>query len=177
LVGIQVSSLTPDPQDVSANGKTEDVYNGTGTQTNGGNPWYLTTAAMARYMYSTSQTFSGAGSIAVTNISVPFFNYFAAEAGLQVGQTYSSSSQEFNQTISSLNGWGDAFIRTIKFYTPTGGHLSEEFNRKTGVPQGAADLTWSYAGLLTAAFARAGVRGYGGYVASLANLGVTPNTL
>ena len=50
-------------------------------------------------------------------------------------------------------------MRTVKYYTPADGHLAEEFNRDTGVAQGAADLTWSYASVLTAAFARAEERG------------------
>ena len=70
----------------------------------------------------------------------------------------------------------DAFMRTIKHYTPADGHLSEEFNRNTGVPQGAADLTWSYASVLTAAFARAELRGQTAYARNLANLGITANT-
>lgn len=57
--------------------------------------------------------------------------------------------------IASLQGWGDAFMRRIAFHTPSDGHLSEEFDRVTGVPVGAQDLTWSYAALLTASFARA----------------------
>ena len=154
----------------------EDVYNGTGTATNGGNPWYLCTAAMSQFMYSASTQYGDASSISITNVSKPFFDYFAPEAGLQVGQTYSYGSSKYNQAINSLNGWGDAFMRTIKNYTPTDGHLSEEFNRNTGVPQGAADLTWSYASILTAAFARAELRGQKSYAKNLANLGITANT-
>ncbi|KAK5130281.1 hypothetical protein LTR08_002241 [Meristemomyces frigidus] len=154
----------------------EDVYNGTGTQVNGGNPWYLCTAAMAQFMYSASTEFGDAGSISITNTSKPFFDYFAPGAGLQVGQSYEFGSNKYNAAINGLNGWGDAFLRTIKYYTPADGHLSEEFNRNTGVAQGAADLTWSYASVLTAAFARAELRGQKAYAKNLANLGVTANT-
>ncbi|TKA68494.1 hypothetical protein B0A55_08791 [Friedmanniomyces simplex] len=154
----------------------EDVYNGTGTQTNGGNPWYLCTAAMSQFLYSASTEYGGAGSISITNTSKPFFDYFAPAAGLQVGQTYNYGSQKYNQAINGLNGWGDAFMRTVKHYTPADGYLSEEYNRNTGVPQGAADLTWSYASVLTAAFARAELRGQKAYVKSLADLGITANT-
>jgi len=155
----------------------EDVYNGTGTQTNGGNPWYLCTAALAQLFYSVSTEYADAGSISLTNISKPFFDYFAPAAGLQVGQTYTYGSRKYNQAIGGLNGWGDAFLRTVKHYTPADGYLSEEYNRNTGVPQGAGDLTWSYASVLTAAFARAEVRGQKGYVRGLADLGVVGNTV
>lgn len=154
----------------------EDVYNGTGTETNGGNPWYLATAAMAQFMYAASSTYDDANSITVTNISEPFFDYFTPEAKLQAGQTYKQSSQQFKKAIDGLNGWGDAFMRTVKFYTPGDGHLSEEIDRDSGVPVGAADLTWSYASVLTAAFARASTQGKKHYVRDLANLGFTPNS-
>jgi glucoamylase len=136
---------------------------------------YLCTAAFAQYMYSASSEYKAAGKISVTDISKPFWDYFAPQAGLQAGQTYSSSTARYRQATNGLNGWGDAFMRTVKYYTPDDGSLAEEFNRDTGVPQGAADLTWSYASVLTAAFARAELRGENGYVRSLANLGATPN--
>ena len=154
----------------------EDVYNGTDTQDNGGNPWYLCTAALSQYLYSASSAFASAGSITVTNTSLPFWTYYAPLAALQSGETYSYGSKKYNAAINALNGWGDAYMRTVKYYTPAGGRLAEEYNRNTGVAQGAADLTWSYASLLTAAFARAETRAQKAYVGKLADLGVAANT-
>ena len=154
----------------------EDVYNGTGTEVNGGNPWFLCTAAFSQFMYTASSEYGAAGSISITNISKPFFDYFAPEAGLQIGQSYGYNSKAFRQTIANLNGWGDAFMRTIMNYAPSNGYLPEEYNRNTGAPQGAADLTWSYASVLTAAFARAELRGQKGYATNLANLGFAKNS-
>ena len=131
---------------------------------------------MAQFMYCASTEYGSAGSITISETSLPFFEYFAPSASVVCGQTYSYGSQQYNQVINGLNGWGDAFMRTIKYYTPSDGRLSEEFNRNTGVPQGAADLTWSYASLLTAAFARAELRGQKAYVKNLANLGIQANT-
>lgn len=45
--------------------------------------------------------------------------------------------------IAALHGWGDAFMRTFKYYTPADGHLSEEIDRDTGKAVGAIDLTVS----------------------------------
>lgn len=154
----------------------EDVYNGTGTQPDGGNPWYLTTAAVAQYFWTASAEYQAVGSLAPTNTSLPFFTYFAPDAGIQLGRTYSSDSTEFAAVIDSLNGWGDAFMRTVKFYTPSDGSLAEEYNRDTGVPQGCVDLTWSYASILTASFQRAKARGQTQYVTQLANLGYQENS-
>ena len=154
----------------------EDVFNGTVTEPNGGNPWYLCTAALAQFMYSASAEYTTNGLFSASKTSLPFFDYFAPSAGIKTGEAYPSSGKEFKAVINALNGWGDAFMRTIMYYTPKNGHLHEEINRNTGVPQGAADLTWSYASVLTAAFARANVTGDTAYVKSLANLGFQPNS-
>lgn len=149
----------------------EDIYNGTGTETDGGNPWFLCTASMAEFMYRAVATYESAGTLTVTNTSAPFFTYFAPNSGAVIGTAYASNSTVFKSTIASLEGWGDAFMRRIKYYTPADGHLPEEYNRNTGVPQGASDLTWSYASVLTASFARAVVAKNANYVKNLANLG------
>lgn len=150
----------------------EDTYNGVAT-TGLGNPWYLTTATMAQLMYTLACDFSGAGSLPVTSVSESFWSYFAPGANLKAGKTYGSKDAAFKTAIAALQGWGDAFMRTVMYYTPTDGHLSEEFDRATGAPMGAADLTWSYASLLTAAMARAEAMGNKGknFDMQVANLG------
>lgn len=125
---------------------------------------------MAELFYRAISEYRAKGSVAVTNTSLPFFDYFAPSAEVAAGQTYKSNSTGFQTVISSLEGWGDAFMRRIKYHTPADGHLSEEFNRDTGVPEGAADLTWSYAALLTASFARAQVNNQNQYIRNLARL-------
>lgn len=152
----------------------EDVYDGVGTSR--GNPWYLCTAAMAEVFYRASTEISEAGQIAVTNVSLPFWKYFAPQAKPKAGKTYKKDSKKFNSMIDGLHGWGDAFMRTIKYYTPDGGHLSEEIDRDSGKPVGAIDLTWSYASLQTAAFARAQAIGNKKFVRNLANLPTATNS-
>lgn len=148
----------------------EDIYTGVGTAENGGNPWFLCTAAMAELLYSAIIEYRTAGSINVTSISLPFFNYYTPAAKVAAGKTYEASSAQFMSVIAGLEGWADAYMRRIKYHMPGGGHLPEEFNRQTGFAQGATDLTWSYASLLTAAFARAQVIGNEGYITALANM-------
>lgn len=173
----------------------EDTYDGLTTSALG-NPWYLATISMAEFMYRAALGFKKAGSITITATSEPFWSYFAPQVPThsQIDNaksvpfwwfiatpeqndsvrlhliTYDSDSIEFSILIAALEGWGDAFLRTVKYYTPEDGRLAEEFNRDTGAPQGAADLTWSYASLLTAAFARAEAMGDAGYVEQLAAL-------
>jgi hypothetical protein len=99
------------------------------------NPWYLTTATMAQYLYSVASEYQNAGSLTVNNVTAPFFAYYAPNAGLK-SKTYKSNTKEFASVIASLKGWGDAYIRRIKYHTPAGGNLAEEFNRNDGHAQG-----------------------------------------
>jgi len=148
-----------------------DIYNGTGNQPNGGNPWYLCTAAYAQLFYNAAIEFNTAGHIQVTDINKPFFDYFTPGAEMEANQTYWSDCSNFKMAVEGLKGWGDAFIRRIKADSPADGHLHEEYNRNTGDAQGCADLSWSYASVLTAAFARAELGDDHEYVKQVANRG------
>jgi glucoamylase len=49
---------------------------------------------------------------------------------------------------------GDAFLNTVRAFTPPSGDLAEQFDQKTGVQTSARDLTWSYAAFISATAAR-----------------------
>ena len=49
---------------------------------------------------------------------------------------------------------GDAYLQTVRAYTPAGGDLSEQFDRNTGAQTSARHLAWSYAAFLSCAAAR-----------------------
>jgi glucoamylase len=49
---------------------------------------------------------------------------------------------------------GDAFLETVRAYTPPSGELSEQFDQHTGVQRSAQQLTWSYAAFISCADAR-----------------------
>ena len=135
----------------------------------------LSLVASAPYFWTASAEYTAAENISVSNTSLSFFDYFAPDAGVKAGGTYVIDSQEFSKVIDSLNGWGDAFMRTVKYYTPSDGSLAEEYDRDDGAPQGCVDLTWSYASIVTAAIQRAKLRNQNTYVQDLANIGFTPN--
>ena len=151
----------------------EDVYDGYGTEINGGNPWFLCTVAMAELFYrAANELRTSLSSFTVSHASAPFWTYFAPASGVVEGSTYSVGGSQFESAVAALEGWADAFMRRIRYHSVgAGGHLAEEFNRGTGFEQGAADLTWSYAALLTVAFARAQLMNDTGYVKGIAELG------
>ncbi|KAF8906144.1 glucoamylase [Mucidula mucida] len=120
----------------------------------GGNPWYLTTAAVAEQLYDAIIVWKAQESIEVTSISQPFFQQF--DSSVAVG-TYASSTSTYTTLLSAVQDFADGFILVHQKYTPSGGGLAEQFGRDSGSPVSAVDLTWSYAAISTAFEARAGV--------------------
>ncbi|KAI0057906.1 glucoamylase [Artomyces pyxidatus] len=124
----------------------EDVYYN-------GNPWYLTTLAVAEQLYDALLTWNSIGSLEVTATSLPFFSQFSSSV---TTGTYSSTSSTYITLTNAVKSFADGFVAIVAAHTPSGGGLSEQYDRNTGTPLSAADLTWSYASALTAFGARAG---------------------
>ncbi|GLD98873.1 hypothetical protein PINS_up007591 [Pythium insidiosum] len=121
-----------------------------------GNPWYLCTAIVAETVYRAAAAYIKAGAVTVTALNRRLFNGAQpAGLGLNIASgTYASSSPEFKRIVAELTTYGDKHLRRIKYHGASGFHLNEQFNRDTGYAQGVNDLTWSYAGMLSANAAR-----------------------
>jgi glucoamylase len=52
---------------------------------------------------------------------------------------------------------GDAFLETVRSFTPPSGDLSEQFDQKTGAQTSARQLAWSYAAFISCIAARRAV--------------------
>jgi glucoamylase len=55
---------------------------------------------------------------------------------------------------SRLRVRGDAFLQTVRAFTPTTGELSEQFDRSNGQQTSAKELAWSYAAFISCIAAR-----------------------
>lgn len=49
---------------------------------------------------------------------------------------------------------GDAYLATVRAYTPAGGELSEQFDQRSGAQTSAKHLAWSYAAFISCVAAR-----------------------
>jgi glucoamylase len=49
---------------------------------------------------------------------------------------------------------GDAFLQTVRAFTPPSGDMSEQFDQKTGAQTSAKHLAWSYAAFISSVVAR-----------------------
>lgn len=116
-----------------------------------GNPWYLATLAAAEQLYSALYQFNKVGSLEITSTSLTFWQAIYASAATG---TFSSSSSTFKDLTTALKSYADGYVAIVQKYTPTSGALAEEFDKSTGAPVSAVDLTWSYASFLTMAAAR-----------------------
>ena len=54
---------------------------------------------------------------------------------------------------------GDAYLETVRAFTPESGDMSEQFDRTSGAQTSARHLAWSYAAFITAVSARRAASG------------------
>ncbi|QRV90689.1 glycoside hydrolase family 15 protein [Ceratobasidium sp. AG-Ba] len=115
-----------------------------------GNPWYICTIAVSHLVDLAVSEFLSVGRIEVTDVSLPFFKQFA---DVKVG-TLTSGSEDYNAVLDGMRKWSDGFYNIVRQFQGPGGVLYEQFGRITGLPQGAPNLTWSFAAFANAARAR-----------------------
>ena len=122
----------------------EDVYFG-------GNPWYLTTLAAAEQLYDALYVWKQQGFITVTPTSLGFFRDLSPS--VDVGN-YTTATVTFSELFDAVFGYADGFLNVVKNHVESDGSMAEQFDKSTGEPRSARDLTWSYAAFLTAAARR-----------------------
>ena len=142
----------------------EDRYDGYKREAHTeGNPWFLTTAAMAELCYCVAETWADAEQIAVTALNHPFIETAVASSSgpisLTAGEKIAKDNARFGRILEGLVEFGDGYLRRVMTHCDQrNGTLSEQFNRRTGFVQGAPNLTWSYGAVLTAFIERARAR-------------------
>ncbi|KAK7468998.1 glycoside hydrolase 15 protein [Stygiomarasmius scandens] len=141
-----VNSGIPEDAAVATGRYSEDIYFE-------GNPWYLTTFAVAEQLYDALVIWKKQKYLEITPLSLEFFRQLLPN--IQTGK-YGDSTDVFNSVSSAVRNYADGFISVNAKFTPRGGNLAEQFNRTTGEPVSARDLTWSYAAAVTAFRARVG---------------------
>jgi glucoamylase len=81
--------------------------------------------------------------------------YFSTLAAAEFCFRAALESQSIGSTARmALVERGDAFLETVRVYTPPSGDLSEQFDQRTGVQRSAQQLAWSYAAFISCAAAR-----------------------
>ena len=127
----------------------EDVYQG-------GNPWYLCTLAAAEFLYDVAAQLDAHGVIKIDETSLPFYQQISPTVKVGILH-YGSTNSPFQQVLRSIITYADSFVAIVRRYTPADGTLFEQFDRNTGTPVSAIDLTWSYAAFISMSSRRAGM--------------------
>ncbi|KAG5943996.1 hypothetical protein E4U53_006970 [Claviceps sorghi] len=127
----------------------EDVYQG-------GHPWYLTTLAAAEQLHAALHQWRRLGSVSVDGLSLGFFRDLVPAV---VPGTYAAGSATYQALTAAVSAYADGFVALVRRYTPPDGALAEQFDRRSGAPLSASDLTWSYAAFLSMTSRRAGLVG------------------
>eukprot|EP01089_Gocevia_fonbrunei_P016118 TRINITY_DN4924_c0_g1_i1.p1 TRINITY_DN4924_c0_g1~~TRINITY_DN4924_c0_g1_i1.p1 ORF type:complete len:526 (-),score=98.74 TRINITY_DN4924_c0_g1_i1:46-1623(-) len=117
----------------------------------GGNPWILSTAALAELLYRGATETLEKGTVPS---KYDFETYWTGIMGL--GDDESSyedlTVERFSQLLAET---GDAVLDRIAYHVKGSGfHLAEQIDKNTGVQCSATDLTWSYATVIKAMYYR-----------------------
>lgn len=112
----------------------------------GGNPWVLSTAALANLFYR--------GAIEITtNNALPSSASQAVWADVFGVDSFPSTVAKASDMF--LRAGDSVLLRLYNHVQPEGFHLYEQIDRSTGAQLSATDLTWSYAEVLNAMTSRA----------------------
>jgi glucoamylase len=119
------------------------------------------TRAPAMGRYAGDVYYSG-GAYYFSTLAAAEFCFRAAAQGYAAPRSPSPPSPPLPPpSTNSLIARGDAFLETVRAFTPPSGDLSEQFDQRTGVQRSAQQLAWSYAAFISCVEARrqAGARG------------------
>eukprot|EP00005_Dracoamoeba_jomungandri_P013781 CAMPEP_0174267976 /NCGR_PEP_ID=MMETSP0439-20130205/35697_1 /TAXON_ID=0 /ORGANISM="Stereomyxa ramosa, Strain Chinc5" /LENGTH=501 /DNA_ID=CAMNT_0015355839 /DNA_START=92 /DNA_END=1593 /DNA_ORIENTATION=- len=113
----------------------------------GGNPWILTTAALAELFYRGASETVKKGALPTKE---------ALAAWSTIFPSISDNSLTFSDFSKLLSDAGDAVLSRIRYHVAGAKfHLPEQLDKNTGFEASATDLTWSYASVLKAINKRA----------------------
>jgi glucoamylase len=137
-----------------------------GVNRTGGNPWFLSTFAASEMLFKLAREYKETQAIVVDRFNQAFFvelmEAFAPEKVSLFKQNYfefalheiKSSSDLFPIVLDALKKAGDEHLMLGLSHTSPEGRIDEQFNAFHGYMQGAQNLSWSYAALITAIRAR-----------------------
>ncbi|OLN97576.1 Glucoamylase P [Colletotrichum chlorophyti] len=144
-----INKAIPKDQGVALGRYVEDIYFN-------GNPWYLITLGAAELLYDALAQWNAQGMIKIDSTSLPFFADLVPAVKEGTYEKCSNISGGYATIVGAVKTYADSFVDVAQKYTPSNGSLAEQFNKASGAPLSASDLTWSYAAFITMAERRAG---------------------
>jgi glucoamylase len=113
-----------------------------------GGAYYFSTLAAAELQYRMAGAVAAGHRMPVTATNRGFLERI-------VGTIPSVQGSEWTTRLhAALCARGDAYLETVRRFTPADGMLAEQFDQNTGAPNSARHLAWSYAAFISAVAAR-----------------------
>ncbi len=131
----------------------EDTYDGYNTNSLG-NPWVLSTAGSAEFLYRLTLQLTKVSSIKINQYNQAFYIKTGGLPDLALGKVILKGSPEYQSLLKNLVTAGDNYLSRVMYHANSDGSLSEQMNRGSGFMQGAPNLTWSHASFITAKLSR-----------------------
>lgn len=116
---------------------------------------YLITTAAAEFLYDAVAQWKARHNLIVDSTSLAFFKDLYPAVTIRQYNSGNANSP-FAQIMDAVTAYADSYAEVAEKNIPRNGSLSEQFNRDTGAPLSAFDLTWSYAAFVTMAQRRSG---------------------
>ncbi len=126
-----------------------DKYNGYTSELDG-NPWFLATAAFSELYYRCALEWEADQKITVDKANEEFISTLLKDP-YHLGETIFANDKRFATLLIAVRELGDSYLQRVRHHEGSNGHLTEQYTRENGALQGAVDLTWSYASILSAA--------------------------
>ena len=114
----------------------------------------MITAGAAEYLYRTASQLALAPSIRITQTNLSFYSKTGGLENLNIGKVILRGTDDYNKVLQNLMIQADRYLARVMLHANPDGSLSEQINRRTGIQQGAPNLSWSHASLITAKLAR-----------------------
>jgi len=123
-----------------------DMYDGiTDDGIDNGHPWFISTLAVATFLYKVATSFKEAGKIIIKKDNLSFFEFINFS---KVG-TYTSKHPDFDCILAKIVSAGNRQVFSTRYHAGDA-HMSEQYDRVTGIEMSVRDLSWSYKEYLTA---------------------------
>ncbi len=116
-----------------------------------GGAYYFSTLAAAELHYRMAAAVSAGHPMPVTATNREFVERLI---GAKVDPSSVQESAWAVRLHAALCARGDAYLATVRRFTPADGMLAEQFDQNTGAPNSAKHLAWSYAAFISAVAAR-----------------------
>ena len=123
-----------------------DLYDGiTDDGINNGHPWFISTLATATFLYNVASSYKETGKIIINYENQSFFKFI----GFTTFGTYDVKHPDFDIILTKIISAANKQVFSARYHAGDA-HMSEQYDRNTGIEMSVRDLSWSYKEYLTA---------------------------